>query len=258
MRVLVFFLAAVLSLNANAEGTPFFATVDTSLQAGQTLPLADDIQFEFVTDNAQALVNSFTDWNGISATIQGQSTVVIKQKARPAFAGPATDAYSAASFVIDFEEPSVKEFVSGFKAVEGHAFSPQQLAEYVNKYINDPTYIRGFDIASVVARQRSGDCTEYAVLTAALARALAHPARVVLGTAILNQGDALGAYGHAWVEVWYKGRWQIVDAALFPVPFDEIYYMPVAALENEGLGYAMSLMSAYLSLPGSLTDFKSL
>lgn len=61
----------------------------------------------------------------------------------------------------------------------------------------------------------SGDCTEHAVLFAALARAAGIPARLVTG---LVYGDERFLY-HAWVEVWL-GSWLPVDPALGQIPAD--------------------------------------
>jgi transglutaminase-like putative cysteine protease len=60
--------------------------------------------------------------------------------------------------------------------------------------------------------QRTGDCTEFAYLAVALARALGMPARAVDGWVI--QGDALlepSAF-HTWAEVWDRGSWRRLDA----------------------------------------------
>lgn len=65
--------------------------------------------------------------------------------------------------------------------------------------------------ASEVVRDRRGSCVAYAVLTAALARALGIPARVILGYVYVD--NIFG--GHAWTEVRVGGRWLPIDAALY-------------------------------------------
>jgi transglutaminase-like putative cysteine protease len=67
-------------------------------------------------------------------------------------------------------------------------------------------------------RDLKGDCSEAAVLTAALLRAAGIPSRVVLGYATLGQGVWIG---HAWTEAWLggaRGGWVGVDAALREFP----------------------------------------
>ncbi|PXV63426.1 transglutaminase superfamily protein [Sinimarinibacterium flocculans] len=61
-------------------------------------------------------------------------------------------------------------------------------------------------------RQRSGDCTEYAYLVAALARANGFPARV-LGGYVSDRGFVPQATDyHNWAEVYVDGSWQLADA----------------------------------------------
>jgi transglutaminase/protease-like cytokinesis protein 3 len=67
-----------------------------------------------------------------------------------------------------------------------------------------------FATAAQVARNRSGDCTEHAVLTAALCRAHGIPARVATGLVAVNDMYAF----HMWNEVWIRDRWVPVDATL--------------------------------------------
>lgn len=60
-------------------------------------------------------------------------------------------------------------------------------------------------------RSRGGDCTEYAALTVALARAMNIPARLIAGyVAAENRRLAFYDY-HAWAEVRLDNRWLIVD-----------------------------------------------
>jgi transglutaminase-like putative cysteine protease len=62
---------------------------------------------------------------------------------------------------------------------------------------------------------RQGDCTEHAVLTAALCRAVGIPAEVVSGVAYVEQfmGTTQSFGGHAWARAWVSGQWIGLDAA---------------------------------------------
>jgi hypothetical protein len=64
-------------------------------------------------------------------------------------------------------------------------------------------------------RGMRGDCSEAAVLTAALLRAAGIPSRVVMGFATLESGVWIG---HAWTEAWIGGSWIGLDAALREFP----------------------------------------
>ena len=77
-------------------------------------------------------------------------------------------------------------------------------------WIRESDYSRGFDSAADVIESRRGDCTEHAVLLAALVRARGIPARVAIG---LVYKDQTFLY-HMWDEVHLGGRWVPLDATL--------------------------------------------
>lgn len=92
--------------------------------------------------------------------------------------------------------------------------------EWVRLHLQYAGYIAD-DLGALFAlTERRGDCTEYADLVVALARANGIPARmvggyVVAGDTILRANDY-----HNWAELWIDGAWQIVDAQrgrFFPV-----------------------------------------
>ncbi|MGA9341085.1 MAG: transglutaminase-like domain-containing protein [Rhodanobacteraceae bacterium] len=92
----------------------------------------------------------------------------------------------------------------------------QRLQEFVRGYISDKTLGVGYASALEVARKPEGDCTEHAVLLAALGRALGIATRVVDGLAYAPTfaGADHVFVPHAWVQAWVDGSWQSFDAAL--------------------------------------------
>jgi transglutaminase-like putative cysteine protease len=72
-----------------------------------------------------------------------------------------------------------------------------------------------FGTSAGILRDLTGDCSEAAVLTAALLRARKVPARIALGFASLGRGVFIG---HAWCEARLEGGWTGVDAALREFP----------------------------------------
>jgi Transglutaminase-like superfamily len=90
---------------------------------------------------------------------------------------------------------------------------PWQKAERINHFvfesIKDKNFEVAFAAASDVARNLSGDCTEHAVLAAAMHRAAGIPSRVVTGLVYV---DLLGGFGfHMWNEVYINQRWIALD-----------------------------------------------
>ena len=69
--------------------------------------------------------------------------------------------------------------------------------------------------ADHVAKTLSGDCTEYAMLGAAMCRAVGVPSRTVLGLVYATDrgGKPVMAY-HMWFEVYADGQWVPLDATL--------------------------------------------
>jgi hypothetical protein len=91
-----------------------------------------------------------------------------------------------------------------------------QLRDFVADYINKKDMNVGFGTASETAQSREGDCTEHAVLLAALGRARGLPTRVVSGLVYVphyaGRDNVLGF--HMWTQFYFDGHWQDFDSAL--------------------------------------------
>jgi hypothetical protein len=69
--------------------------------------------------------------------------------------------------------------------------------------------------ADQVARTLKGDCTEYAMLMAAMCRAEGVPSRTALGLVYANVDKHGPVFAfHMWTEVWVRGQWVPLDATL--------------------------------------------
>jgi hypothetical protein len=82
------------------------------------------------------------------------------------------------------------------------------LERHANRLIPQTGYSQAFDTAADALASGRGDCTEHAVLLAALARAQNLPARAAAG---LVYQDGKFLY-HMWTEVYLDGRWIPLDA----------------------------------------------
>lgn len=84
------------------------------------------------------------------------------------------------------------------------------LERHVNQLITEKDFSTALATAAEVAKSRQGDCTEHAVLLAALARARGIPSRVAVGLVYVRP---LGGFGyHMWTEMWLDGGWFPLDA----------------------------------------------
>lgn len=150
----------------------------------------------------------------------------------------ASRTWRESTFVVDVDERDTRDMFEDLIEEKGKTPTREQLIEFVAASVED-SIGRGWDAASVVARNRAGDCTEHAVLLTALARAAGWPARVVTGIVIVATDGVPAAYGHAWSEIEEDGAWKVADAAL--VGADVIGYIPVGVLTNESPGFTLEL-----------------
>ena len=92
----------------------------------------------------------------------------------------------------------------------------RNLETFVRGFISSKTLGVGYASALEIARKPEGDCTEHAVLRAALGRSLGIATRVVDGLAYAPDFAGAGHVfvPHAWAQAWVDGRWQGFDAAL--------------------------------------------
>jgi hypothetical protein len=90
------------------------------------------------------------------------------------------------------------------------------LVQSVREHMTGPVDYLGYATAVEALEHRSGDCTEFAVLLAALARAEGIPARIAIGLAYADRfsGKKEVFSPHSWVQVWDGKRWASYDAAL--------------------------------------------
>ena len=110
----------------------------------------------------------------------------------------------------------VKLAHDGAGAAKTPAAQMQNLEDFVRRFIRTKDLSVGYASALEVAKNPEGDCTEHAVLLAALGRALGIPTRVVDGLVYIDQyaGKNNVFVPHAWAQAWVDGRWRSYDAAL--------------------------------------------
>lgn len=84
--------------------------------------------------------------------------------------------------------------------------------KHVRNTLTSKNFSQAIASASDVVRSKEGDCTEHAVLLAALCRAREIPARVAMG--LVYYGPARGFAYHMWNEVWIDDQWIPMDATL--------------------------------------------
>jgi len=86
------------------------------------------------------------------------------------------------------------------------------LERLVHAKVATKNYSQTFATAAEVAESLEGDCTEHAVLLAALLRARGLPSRVAIGLVYMPSAQAFGF--HMWTEVYVNNRWIGLDGTL--------------------------------------------
>ncbi len=105
------------------------------------------------------------------------------------------------------------------------AAAAKKIEKFVGNYISNKNLSIGYATAAEVAENRQGDCTEHAVLTAAILRAAGIPARVAVGLVYVEEytGQQHVFGGHAWTQANIGGQWIGLDATRADTGFDGGY-----------------------------------
>jgi hypothetical protein len=116
---------------------------------------------------------------------------------------------------LDYDTPAVKALLDGIELDSPADRRMRSLQDRVSEHITEKNLRVGYASAGDAARLREGDCTEHALLLAALGRAAGVPTRVVNGLAYTSDfGGGPHFVPHAWVAAWTGKHWQAFDAAL--------------------------------------------
>jgi len=185
-------------------------------------------QVKRISDHEAEVRVERLDWSGIrSLKDQPGSDLAMKD-------------YLGASTVVDINDRRIQRLA---KRATRDADTPAERADTLRRFVTD--YVRdkhlgvGFATATEVCRNREGDCSEHAVLLAALARATGLPARGVSGIVEVPAGafapETGSAFGyHMWTQVYIDGQWVDIDAALRQTDCDATHIALAIMPLNDG------------------------
>jgi len=131
--------------------------------------------------------------------------------------------YLKPSMMINCDDERVQNLAErSVRMVEDDAFfKAEAMRRFVQEHIRKKDLEVAFATAGEVARKGAGDCSEHAVLLAALLRANKIPSRVVMGLvyadAFAGKRDIFG--WHMWTQAWINHRWIDLDATLLQQQF---------------------------------------
>jgi transglutaminase-like putative cysteine protease len=144
--------------------------------------------------------------------------LVITSKRKPVGEGTekAGDEFLRSNYFLTSDDSEVKKLAVRAAGTEKDPWKKAQKIEgFVRHFMNVADYTEAMAPADHVARTRTGDCTEFAMLAAAMCKAQGIPARTAIGLVYVN--NLLGKPGlafHMWTEVFVNGQWMDLDATL--------------------------------------------
>jgi hypothetical protein len=180
-----------------------------------TAPKDDDPGTLFATDGRQEVKNLDPKAKTFEVVVSARHGSVKVANPLPA---PGKE-FTESNYFINWDNDGVKKHAASAVRQLPATATDWQKAAAVEKWVK--VNMRAFEFSQAmatadnVAKTLSGDCTEYAMLSAAMCRALGVPSRTVLGLvyAPAKDGKPYLAY-HMWFEVFAEGQWLPLDATL--------------------------------------------
>ena len=164
-----------------------------------------------------------------------------------------TDAHRAATTMLDHDDPELEQLVRDqFTGASGDGtndLAPKEVASrlrrFVHNYLEEKDLSVGMATASEVVRTKQGDCTEHAVLLAAMLRDRNIPSRVASGLIYVDRflGRESVFGGHMWTQAWLPvdddggHAWVDLDPTLPERDFDAAHLtLSVSAMGEQWMG----------------------
>ncbi|MFZ2312293.1 MAG: transglutaminase domain-containing protein [Methylobacter sp.] len=112
---------------------------------------------------------------------------------------------------IETTVPSVQSQAAKLKCTEARD-TARAIYDWVKQSLHYMGYVADDRGAAYALNQLQGDCTEYAYLAVALARANGIPARMVGGYTTDKNALLRATDYHNWAELYFDGAWRLLDA----------------------------------------------
>ncbi|MDB5312692.1 MAG: Transglutaminase-like superfamily protein [Gemmataceae bacterium] len=180
-----------------------------------SVPRDDDPATAFAADARQEVRNLDAKAKTFDLHVSAVHGPVKGAKPEPAPAGE----FLGSNFFINWDNPGVKghaaKAVAGLPPGSTDWDKARAVERWVKQNMQAVDFSQAMATADNVAKTLSGDCTEYAMLGAAMCRAVGVPSRTVLGLVYAPGpgGKPFLAY-HMWFEAFADGQWVPLDPTL--------------------------------------------
>lgn len=128
--------------------------------------------------------------------------------------GPAQYLQSEHKLIVNLAKRAIGDTKDAADAV-------RKIELFVGNYITEKDLSVGYASALETAKSKQGDCSEHAVLAAAMCRAVGIPARMATGLIYVEEfGTRKNVFGaHVWTEAYVGDKWMSIDATRPPDGF---------------------------------------
>ncbi|WP_339909186.1 transglutaminase-like domain-containing protein [Symmachiella dynata] len=172
-----------------------------------TMPGEDPAQFLIAGETQK--IEKTTDPEVVTLSV----TQAAKPKSGDSKTAAVDDDYTLPTPFLQSDDPTVAKHARLAVGDEQDAWKKALLLEqYVHQKLTKKNFSTAMASAAEVAANLEGDCTEHAVLLAAMARAAGIPSRIAAGLVYVDRLSSFG--GHMWTEVYVAGHWIPLDATL--------------------------------------------
>lgn len=190
---------------------------DQTRQVAYRVTIKDDDAAQLIPADARQSVQPGADKSSVALVITTAGPP--DGEPRPE---QAKEEYIKANALVTSDDERVRSLT---KQVTRGVKDPWEKAKAINKavfqFVRNKNFSVAFASASEVARNRSGDCSEHAVLAAAMHRAAGIPSRVVVGLIYVDKQQGFGY--HMWNEVYLNGRWVALDPSWDQTEVDAVH-----------------------------------
>lgn len=118
---------------------------------------------------------------------------------------------------LNYEDAAITAPARRMARADDPALTMRRYVNFVRRHMSvERIDMLGYGSALEALKSRRGDCTEYAVLLAAMGRAAGIPTRLVSGLVYARnfEGQNYVFVPHVWVHAWTGAGWESFDAAL--------------------------------------------
>ena len=129
--------------------------------------------------------------------------------------GDAGEEFTKSNYLINSDDALVRKYARSAVGRETDDWrKAQQITLWVKGNMRPLKFDNGINPADEAAKSLEGDCTEFAMLAAAMCRAEGVPSRTAIGLAYKDDFGKPKLNYHMWLEVFVKGQWIALDPTL--------------------------------------------